>query len=355
MHARTLGVGVAVGVIASFSLAGVASAARVEAPPRTPIVTDAAERQVALGVSVWDGRRLSELDAFIRSMRGRRPATWTIWSQWGDPDTRSFPTSQAWGVRARGVTPMIWWEPVDPADLGSPRYARLANIAAGRHDDYIRRFARGARTFGTPIILRFAHEPNGGTFPWGVRGFDNSPATFVAAWRRVHRLFEEEGATNVRFLWSVGKQACPGGCDPYSRFYPGDAYVDYLGFSSFNWGAKRDGWVPMIKGFQRVTKTLSRIFGQADHRGGERQQRAGRGQGRLDQRRLSEGVRGTAPDRRDRLSRRGPPIDGPPGLAPGECAREPSRRTPTWPRWRNSRVACWVERAASPEHADALC
>jgi beta-mannanase len=154
---------------------------------------------------------------------------------------------------------MIWWEPIDPRDPESPTYARLANIVAGRHDDYIRSFARAARTFGTPIILRFAHEPNGGTFPWGVRGFDNDAETFVAAWRHVHRLFEEEGATNVRFLWSVGKKACPGGCDPYAAFYPGDDYVDYMGFSSFNWGTRHGEWVPMLRGFRRVTRLLSRL------------------------------------------------------------------------------------------------
>ena len=246
-------------VIASLSLAGVVSGVRVDAPTRRSLESQVAERQVALGVSIWDGRRLSELDAFISSMGGQRPATWTIWSQWGSPTTRAFPTSQAWGVRARGVTPMIWWEPVDPSDLTSPEYARLANVVDGRHDDYIRRYARAARTFGTPVILRFAHEPNGGTFPWGVRGFDNDADMFVAAWRHVHGLFAEEGATNVRFLWSVGKQSCPGRCDPYAPFFPGDDYVDYLGFSSFNWGAMRDGWVPMVKGYRRVTTMLSRI------------------------------------------------------------------------------------------------
>ena len=67
------------------------------------------------------------------------------------------------------------------------------------------------------------------------------------------------GATNVKFLWSVAKQGCPGGCNPYAAFYPGDAFVDYMGFSNFNWGAKRDEWVPMVKGFRRVTNNLAEI------------------------------------------------------------------------------------------------
>ena len=71
-----------------------------------------------------------------------------------------------------------------------------------------------------------------------MTGFDNTADTFVAAWRHVHGIFQDEGgADNVRFLWSVGKQKCRGGCNPYRAFYPGDAFVDYMGFSSFNWGA----------------------------------------------------------------------------------------------------------------------
>ena len=160
----------------------------------------------------------------------------------GGPATRDFPTWAASRARERGATPLIWWQPVDPNDLSSPTYARHANIIAGRHDDYIRRFARAARDFGGPVILRFAHEANGNHFPWGVNGFDNTAASFVGAWRQVHRLFREVGATNVRFLWSVAKKACPGGCNPYTAFYPGDAYVDYMGFSNFNWGAEHDKW-----------------------------------------------------------------------------------------------------------------
>jgi hypothetical protein len=220
---------------------------------------DAAMRPIALGMSIWNGRQIADLDAFTASIGGHTPATWSIWAQWGAPATRSFPTYVARAAKARGATPIIWWEPVDPNDLSSPTYARHANISAGLHDPYIRGFAQAVRAFGSPVILRFAHEPNGATFPWGRTGFDNTATTFVEAWRHIHRIFREERADNVSFLWSVAKQACPGGCNPYTAYYPGDAYVDYMGFSSFNWGAQRDEWVPMVQGYRRVTELLSEI------------------------------------------------------------------------------------------------
>jgi Glycosyl hydrolase family 26 len=245
----------------ALSSSTVALAARAGPGPDPAAMLDAPQRQVALGISIVDGRDIGALNRFRTSIGGRTPATWSIWSQWGSPGTRAFPTAAASQAKARGSTPMVWWEPFDPTNHGSATYARLANISAGKHDDYIRRFARDARDFGSPVILRFAHEANGRIFPWGVGSFDNSASKFVAAWRHVHRLFREVGATNVRFLWSVSKKACGGvkGCNPYRAFYPGDAFVDLMGFSNFNWGAKRDEWVPMIKGFRRVTNDLASI------------------------------------------------------------------------------------------------
>jgi mannan endo-1,4-beta-mannosidase len=215
--------------------------------------------RVALGVAVWDGRDLARVDAFSDSIGGITPAIWAIWSQWGSPERREFPSAVAEGLAARGVTPMIWWEPVDPADLADSTYPRHRNISRGDHDAYIRRFARAAKAFGGTVLLRLAHEANGSFFPWSVERFDNSPRTFIRAWRHVHRLFAEEGATNVRFVWSVAKQRCPGGCNPYRGVYPGDAFVDVAGLSNHNWGAMKDNWVPLIDGVEGVAGHLAEI------------------------------------------------------------------------------------------------
>jgi hypothetical protein len=252
-----------VAVLVALSSSTVVLSARVGPGPDPTVSLDQAQRRIALGVSMFDGRAIGELDAFKASIGGRAPATWSIWTNWGGgPAKRTFPTSAAAEARARGATPLVWWQPIDPNAPKDGTYPRLANIVAGRHDDYIRRFARDARDFGSPVILRFAHEANGRTFPWGIAQFGNSASTFVAAWRHVHRIFREVGARNVKFLWSVAKQGCPGGCNPYRSFYPGDAFVDFMGFSNFNWGAFDGRWVPMVKGFRRVTNDLAEIAGK---------------------------------------------------------------------------------------------
>jgi hypothetical protein len=215
-------------------------------------------RRVALGVARPDVG-IGELDSFTAAV-GARPAIWVIWSQWGRAATKDFPMAEAKALRDRGVQPMIWWEPVKPGDLSDPTYPRHRNIIAGDHDAYIREFARDARDFGEPVLLRFAHEINNDFFPWSVNSFDNSPATFKSAWRHVVDIFRSEGASNVKFVWSVAKKSCAGGCNPYLEVYPGDAYVDVMGFSGYNWGTHPGkSWISMYESFRRVTSKLREV------------------------------------------------------------------------------------------------
>ena len=57
----------------------------------------------------------------------------------------------------------------------------------------------------------------------------------------------------------MAKQKCVG-CNPYTEFYPGDKYVDYMGFSAFNWGAiEGRSWVSMYDSMKLVTNHLTAI------------------------------------------------------------------------------------------------
>ncbi|CAN5590984.1 hypothetical protein BH24CHL9_BH24CHL9_07100 [soil metagenome] len=237
--------------------ATLASRADRESAALVPVL-DQVERKVALGISTPYGYQVKKLRR-IGTRIGRMPALWTIWSRWGDKATRAFPAEVAGKVAKLGVTPLIWWEPANPGKSGNPFYPRYANTTAGTHDRYIRRYARAARKFGKTVLLRYAPEPNGSYHPWTEGKFDNTAETFIAAWRHIWEIFRQEGAANVKFVWSVSKETCQGGCNPYAEFYPGDEYVDYMAFSSFNWGAQKDGWVSMVQGFTRVHNLLASI------------------------------------------------------------------------------------------------
>lgn len=131
--------------------------------------------------------------------------------------------------------PYIQMDPVPNIDL--------RDIANGVYDSQLRASALGAKRFGKPMIVGFAHEFNrSGTHYYG------DPAAYIAAWRRVHNLFTQAGATNVQWLWPPNyKSDRPD--DPisdYNLYYPGDQYVDWIGVFGFNWGndyTKGPGWV----------------------------------------------------------------------------------------------------------------
>jgi hypothetical protein len=155
-----------------------------------------------------------------------------------------FPTGPMEDIRERGSIPFFsWGSQSTPASLNQPNF-QLADVISGAHDAYIRKFAEGARDWGHPFFLRFNWEMNGNWFAWmeGVNG--NKAGESVAAWRHVHDIFTEVGATNATWVW------CPN-IDPdgqlrdLASLYPGDAYVDWTGLDGYNWGthpARDDAW-----------------------------------------------------------------------------------------------------------------
>jgi len=73
---------------------------------------------------------------------------------------------------------------------------------------YLRSYADAVIAFGHPVILSFGHEMNGTWYSWGYG--HPPPATFVAAWRHIVRIFRAAGAANVTWLWTVIVAGCCG-------------------------------------------------------------------------------------------------------------------------------------------------
>jgi hypothetical protein len=115
---------------------------------------------------------------------------------------------------------LVTVEPYPPA--GAPGGV-LEAVAAGRADAEVRRLARAARDARPPaLLLRWGHEMElHDLYPWSAQ----DPAAYRAAYRRVVALFREEGATNVRWVWS------PAGNPEAALYYPGDDVVDYVGLT----------------------------------------------------------------------------------------------------------------------------
>lgn len=211
---------------------------------------EGAVRRVALGVSEQDDQSITAVEAY-KTAAGRYPALWASWSDWGGPD-RDFPTTFFDSLRARGIVPMVNWQPVAPGSEDCTRWS-LDNIIRGDYDAYVRQWATAAKQFGGRVIVRFAHEMNGYWFTWGYSRCGNTPAKYKEAWRHVWNIFRGPsgvGATNVKFLWSIY------GAYKLKAHFPGNAYVDYVGFTAFNWGPPTHEWGTMVSNFGRSMRAL---------------------------------------------------------------------------------------------------
>ena len=186
---------------------------------------------------VCESALLSWADAYAFS-----PAIVNWFQQWRSGERR-FRADWLHAVARRGAIPMLTWEPWrKPAhgfhDATQPS-ARLARIVSGRDDLYIRSWARAAAAYGGPVLMRPMQEMNGSWYPWAANTNGNDAATFVAAWRHIHRIFVRAGARNVLWVWTV--HALPGPLRDLRTFYPGSAYVDWVSITVFNWGTAL-GW-----------------------------------------------------------------------------------------------------------------
>jgi hypothetical protein len=205
-----------------------------------PATDTAGARTIALGSYVpgadWAPKRI---DRYARLM-GRRPVIVGYYKQWG---SRPFRARELKGVWSRGAVPMITWEPWRNWSRG----VSLRRIGNGREDRYIATAARAVAAWDRPVLVRFAHEMNGDWYPWGT--VRNSAHEFKLAWRRVVRIFRRAGADNVRWIWAPNVNQFGG--LPFKRFYPGNAWTDWVALDGFNWG------------YEGRSYTFKRLFGRS--------------------------------------------------------------------------------------------
>lgn len=201
--------------------------------------------KVALGVTS-SGPPGPSLRAFARLVHARpRIVMW--YQPWSQP---LYYRAQIKAAAALRAIPMITWDPtLDGA--GIP----LSEIASGAYDGYIKKAAVGARKLRRRIYIRFAHEMNLPSSPFGPGEEGNTATTFVHAWRRVVNIFRREGAGDAEFVWSPNVD-CGGSC-PFSQFYPGNKWVGWVALDGYNYAAvDGDPWMSFTQIFQRSYRSL---------------------------------------------------------------------------------------------------
>ncbi len=156
----------------------------------------------------------------------------------------------------RGTKIQLAWEPHNPSKSPSnqPEY-RLTAITRGDYDPQIRRWAQQIKDFGHPVYFRPMCEMNSDYVAWGAYTNGNKPEEYIPAWRHVRNIFREVGADNALFIWSPNRAGSERSAEEiFDLFYPGDAYVDYVGIDGYNWGLMYDtpSWTSRWQSFKEV-------------------------------------------------------------------------------------------------------
>jgi hypothetical protein len=202
---------------ASAATSGTASAATAPWPGWPSYLPDPHNR-ILLGAYVnLSGQAVSASVKQREQAMGRPYDLQVTYYDWSDP----FPDAGEAAMAARGTTPlMAWYGPdKDPGNGHS-----LTEITSGADDGWITQQADAIKAFNHRVYLRLMPEMNGNWY-----GYSSSPSAYIAAWRHIHHIFTQAGATNVSWVW------CPNlGPSNWDAYYPGNSYVDVVGVDGFS-------------------------------------------------------------------------------------------------------------------------
>jgi hypothetical protein len=130
---------------------------------------------------------------------------------------------EKWDV-VNGRIPFVSWAKTSTASVNS-----------GRYDSMIKQRAQDVKAFGAPMLLEWFWEMDGSR----NKHYAGSPASYIAAWQRIHKIFDKAGVTNVSWVWCPNAWGFATG--DAQKFYPGDAYVDWICSNGYNWAPARKG------------------------------------------------------------------------------------------------------------------
>ena len=146
-------------------------------------------------------------------------ASWSATSTWSSmPDA-----AVAWA--SSGLQNMVAWV------LASPMTA--SGIQGGSIDAQMLALCAAIDGLPTPTWIRLAPKMNMSTSP--VRGVATTPAAYISMWRYIVSFMRGQ-TSKVRFIFNPAHEDSPITDPVLELYFPGDVYVDAVGFDAFNFG-----------------------------------------------------------------------------------------------------------------------
>lgn len=158
---------------------------------------------------------------------------------------------------ARGGISTVSWHGDNPLTGGTTWDCSdkevVASVLPGgsRHDLYLQGLDRVAAFFGSlkdgkgepvPVVLRLYHEHTGSWFWWGADLC--TPDQYRELWRMTVDYLREKGVHNLLYAYSPASVTNE---EEYLERYPGDEWVDVVGFDNYFAGTDEEAYVASMQ------------------------------------------------------------------------------------------------------------
>lgn len=131
---------------------------------------------------------------------------------------------------------------INACSLSSSCRITSYDIASGKYDSNLRQMADvykqwvakggGRRAFLAPLPEMNGVNADGSV--WATYGGD--AGNFKLAYARIQNIFGQRGVTRDQAWWTFAPNGWSKDGHEFEKYYPGDAAVDVIGFSSYNYG-----------------------------------------------------------------------------------------------------------------------
>jgi len=207
-------------------------------------------------------------------------------------NTISYPKENIHEIYKNGTTPYVRIMPRSDEIQGHPEETfSMQNIIDGQFDTALKAWARDAKEDNIPLLVDFAVEANGDWFPWsgvfngasktdgyGNPDYPDGPERYRDAYRHIIDLFKSEDVHHITWFFHYNYASFPN--EEWNQpkyYYPGDNYIDWIGFSLYGSQTLDEEWEGLefstqlrdfYSSFQSLntTKPIALLeFGVTDH------------------------------------------------------------------------------------------
>ena len=168
-----------------------------------------------------------------------------------------YPKADIHAIVESGSIPFVRLMPRSDEIQGhAEKHFSMQHIIDGDFDSQLKQWAQDAKRDNIPLLVDFAVEANGDWFQWsgifnggaktdgyGDPNYPDGPERFRDAYRHIITLFRKERVQNVTWFFHYNYASLPYKSWNKPRYYyPGDDYIDWVGFSLYGAQTLDEEW-----------------------------------------------------------------------------------------------------------------